>query len=272
MVLQSSLLDLLFENRNKAYGAYVLRKFYGMRLKKALFGTVLFSVSLFLLFSSFKSKNNVKKNPNIKTPLELTVPVVQKKTEENQVTRKEPVKGEKIQKQRPLMIPQFVDNPPELPKLPDLPPGNFNGNTDLPQSGGNGTIPGIPGHPDSTGIQKKKPEEIKIPAPEINKVYDNYEVDPAYPGGKAALGSYLQSKLGDEAIEDGIVKKITVNFIIETDGTVTNIKTENNADADFIRKTVKAFEKMKKWNPGKIKGAAVRVYYSIPVSILPGED
>jgi periplasmic protein TonB len=274
MILKSSLLDILFENKNKNYGAYLLRKTYPLRLKKALFLTVLFAVAIIFLLSSFKEKNKpVIKQPFLPKPTTLPqAPVEKPKPKEQPKSTKQntPVK----------IIPAIsanlllVDKPDDA-IIPDpKAEGSANGNTVDPGAGTSGFGGTGTGGLDADTTTKTPPVVIPPKENVVNTIdiQTIVDVEASYPGGNKALGEYLQEKLGKEVVEDGVAKKVTIHFVIETDGSLTAIKANAADDPSFSAKTERAFAKMKKWLPAKIKNIAVRTYMEIPVTILPGEE
>jgi periplasmic protein TonB len=264
MILKSSFLDILFEHRNKNYGAYILRKTYKQRLVKALCTTIVGTILLFFVLSSFTSKNEINVNPFIKDPIEVLKPNEEKPKDKPKDKPKERISEKvklKISDTKPLLV-----NDTTPPKFNSDALGSINGNSTDTGAADNGIVNG-PENKD-TGTAEVKIIPPIIPEVEDVKAHtDDVDEDAMYVGGKNALALYLQAKLGDEALEDDEPKKITVQFIIEKDGTITNIKAINNEDPDFLRKTEKAFAKMKSWKPAKIKSKAVRSYHSIPVTI-----
>jgi periplasmic protein TonB len=264
MILKSSFLDILFEHRNKNYGAYLLRKTYKQRLVKALCMTIALTSLLFLVLTSFKNKNTIVVNPTIKDPIEVPKQIQDKPENKPKDEQKQKISEKvklKISDTKPLLV-----NDTTPPKFNNDALGSIHGNSTDTGAADNGIVHG-PENKD-TGTAEVKVIPPFIPEVEDTKAHtDDVDEDATYVGGKNALALYLQDKLGDEALEDDEPKKITVQFIIEKDGTITNIKAINNEDADFLRKTEKAFAKMKSWKPAKIKSKAVRSYHSIPVTI-----
>jgi periplasmic protein TonB len=273
MILKSSLLDILFDRRNKEYGAYQLRKNYPQRLKKALFATILLSVSLLLLLTSFKSshKNNIADNEE--GVMHKLPPVTQDKPKEE--PKKEPEKVQpkgnqtKVLKSVEVNQIKLVDDRVAPPASPTE-TGSPNGNTTDPNEGNTTGQIGTP-----KGKDTIIPEVVVKPVePIINplEVINEPDVEAHYPGGRAALAQFFQDKLGDEVLEEGVPKKVTLSFIVELDGSISDIKILAGSDHDFNKSAEKAVAKMKKWNPAKYQKRFVRTFHEMPITILPNEQ
>ncbi len=273
-ILQTSLIDILFENRNKTYGAYELRVNYPKRMRNAIaFGT-LTVITSFLLFTSFtqKGKDLIAKiiGTTSETKLNTAKPDEKKKIEKVE-QKKIGKKATEVKQNPPNSIPKFVKNPNFIPNNPNL-ASNPNGNPFAPSNNYEGPI-GDEGNElktkkDSSVVDEPTKIEIKPIVPE--KELPSFEA--SYIGGKNAFGNYLQEKLSDEAIDDNMDKKITVSFWIETDGSITNINTEGNDDAAFVQKTIRVFQKMKKWQAAINKGELIRTHKIIPITIVLPQD
>lgn len=273
-ILQSSMLDLLFENRNKQYGAYELRKNYGFRLKKAVFGTISAALLLFISLTSFKKEKPVIRRNIVDNGVTLQQAITPKEKPRDKPKEQPKPKGLPAEKMKKNPVYSSNLNLVTTIKIPTIditqpanPNGTLHGTIPVgPIGDPKGIIGGNPKGKDTvaTEVVKNTPKE-----PEKEVIFS--QSDAVYPGGREAFGYYLQDKLGDEAIEDDMVKKITVNFTIEKDGSITNITASGNNDASFVNKTVKAFAKMKKWTPAMQNGHAVKSEHQIPVVILPEE-
>ena len=90
---------------------------------------------------------------------------------------------------------------------------------------------------------------------------------PAYPGGDDKLYEYLGKniKYPQIARESGIQGRVFVNFVVEPDGSVSNVKVMRGIGGGCDEEAVRVIKTMPKWKPGKQRGKAVRVTYTIPV-------
>ena len=108
------------------------------------------------------------------------------------------------------------------------------------------------------------------PAPKeevTNKVFDVVEVMPSFPGGQGALMSYLNShtKYPVVAQENGVKGRVTVSFVVERDGSITDVHVVRSVDPSLDREAARVVSTMPNWQPGKQNGSAVRVKFNVPV-------
>ena len=98
-------------------------------------------------------------------------------------------------------------------------------------------------------------------------VFEVVEEMPEFPGGVDAMMEYLQKELRypESAKEKGIQGRVTVQFIIDKEGNVTNSKVTRSVDKDMDAEAIRLVKAMPKWKPGMPKGKAVAVKYTVPV-------
>ena len=101
-----------------------------------------------------------------------------------------------------------------------------------------------------------------------NDVYSIVEEMPEYPGGMDKLVEYLSQniKYPQQAIEKGIEGKVFVSFIVEKDGSVSNVQVQRSLGGGCDEEAVRVVKAMPKWKPGKQRGKTVRVSYTLPVN------
>ena len=99
-------------------------------------------------------------------------------------------------------------------------------------------------------------------------VYQQVEVMPEYPGGETALMNDLVGaiKYPEEASKKGIQGKVYVSFVVDEQGKVTNAKIEKGVEASLDKESLRVVGELKTWKPGKEKGKAVKVAYTIPIN------
>ena len=101
-----------------------------------------------------------------------------------------------------------------------------------------------------------------------DKVFTVVEQMPMFPGGDAAMMNYLCNtvKYPEVAAKNGVQGRVVVGFIIETDGSITNIDVLRGVDPSLDREAMRVVSEMPKWTPGVKDGKKVRVKYQVPVS------
>ena len=100
-----------------------------------------------------------------------------------------------------------------------------------------------------------------------NMVFDVVEVMPQYPGGQIAMLKYIMEniKYPEQAMKEGIQGRVTVRFIVEKDGSISNVKPVLSVHPLLDTEAVRVVESMPKWSPGKQNGKPVRVRFNVPV-------
>ena len=116
-------------------------------------------------------------------------------------------------------------------------------------------------------IEEYVPVEVEEEEVSETEVFTIVEEMPAYPGGDDKLYEYLGKniKYPQIARESGIQGRVFVNFVVEPDGSVSNVKVMRGIGGGCDEEAVRVIKTMPKWKPGKQRGKAVRVTYTIPV-------
>ena len=98
-------------------------------------------------------------------------------------------------------------------------------------------------------------------------VFDVVEVMPQFPGGQIAMLKYLMKniKYPEQAVKEGIQGRVTVRFIVEKDGSISDVKPVLSVHPLLNKEAVRVVKSMPKWTPGKQNGKPVRVRFNLPV-------
>lgn len=98
-------------------------------------------------------------------------------------------------------------------------------------------------------------------------VYDQVEQMPEFPGGMPAMIEFLQTNLKypKDAIKQQVGGRVMVMFVVETDGTLSNVRVARKVFPSLDSEAVRVVKTMPKWKPGKEKGRPVRVNFTLPV-------
>ena len=101
-----------------------------------------------------------------------------------------------------------------------------------------------------------------------NKIYDGVETMPEYPGGVSAMMSFIGKNLvyPEVSQENGIQGRVVVQFVINVDGTVSDIKVVKSVDPYLDKEAIRVVGSMPKWKPGTQEGKPVRVKYTVPIN------
>lgn len=265
LILKSDVLDIIFEKRNKAYGAYTLRKLYPNRLKFAL-GIMLIIASAFSVLTLLPpSKEGVLSKVYAFDDPEFT----NVETEKVPPPQKEippPAEIEHAVPPAPVNTMTFissikmVDDPIATEPLKTLGENVSIGSTTV-ENGQSGP-PTVQPVKTETGIGT---EPVKI---DKTVTYDLAAVDipPSFPGGTEALMNFLRKHLNNpEPMADGEYISVKVTFVVGLDGKLQSFKIIQDGGDIFNKEVIRVLKKMPDWVPGKAKGENVSVYYTIPV-------
>ena len=107
-----------------------------------------------------------------------------------------------------------------------------------------------------------------VVAKKNQQVFDVVEKMPEYPGGQAALFEYLGTnvKYPADAEKQKIEGRVLVTFVVNTDGSITDIEVVRKAFPSLDAEAVRVISGMPKWIPGEQKGQKVRVKYTVPLN------
>ncbi|WP_024989698.1 energy transducer TonB [Segatella albensis] len=265
--------DLVFADKNKAYGAYKLRMGTSGRNIKAL--TILVVAALliggFLVYKIQKQKADEAAQARLEA-LQLSKLQEQAKKREKKDVVKPKVEPKKeipvarqtqkftapvIKKDELVKEENQVKQMDQLDAKVAVGTENVKGTTDR-------TVEAV-----RNDIAVGTPPPPPAPKPEVsNKVFDMVEQMPSYPGGTGALMSYLNSNIKYPVVaqENGVQGRVIVGFVVERDGSITDVNILKSVDPSLDREAARVVRSMPRWTPGKQNGQAVRVKYNVPVT------
>ena len=268
-LIDNSWVDLVFEGKNQEYGAYVLRKETGKRNVKALVWVLIAIGIIFALaYANLAIQNAMKQNAAIETDVELSK-LAQKK--EAKVERKEPVKVEMEQKVVEKVKSSVKFTAPEIKKDDEVKPEDeIKSQDDLSKTNtAIGTFD-VKGNDEAEGEVLKAKEVVvdEKPKEEETKVFDVVEQMPSFPGGDAELMKFLSTHIKYPVVaeENGIQGRVVVQFVVERDGSITDVRVVRSVDPSLDKEAIRVTKSMPHWIPGKQNGSAVRVKYTLPVT------
>ena len=265
--------EMVFAGKNKEYGAYQLRKGTSGRNIKALLILVIAAalVGGFLAWKVIEQKQAEEQQAYMEA-MKLAELQQQAKKEEK---KKEPVKP-KIEPKKEIPVARETQKftAPVIKKDELVKEENQVKQMDkLDEKVAVGTE-------NKEGTKDRLAEAVRsdiavaapppppAPKPEVsNKVFDVVEEMPHFPGGPAALQAFLSSntKYPVVAQENGVQGRVIVSFVVERDGSITDVKVVRSVDPSLDREATRVVRSMPRWSPGKQNGSAVRVKYTVPV-------
>ena len=266
-ILQSHVLDIIFEGKNKSYGAYELRKSYNRRLGKALIitGALLLLVFIGTLFASYV-------NTDDKTLDVADTEMAEIKTDEPPPPPPPPPPVP------PPEIKQVQFTPPIVKKDEEVKPDEKIEEIKEDQAISNKTV-----ETDNTNQIVQAPVEDKgtqvVEAPKSddeNKIFTKVEVEADFPGGQKAWARYLQSNLNAQTPADNAAPEgtytVIVKFIVSRDGSISDVAAETSFGYGMEAEAVKVIKKGPKWTPALQNGRNVNAYRRQPITFVVAEQ
>ena len=105
-------------------------------------------------------------------------------------------------------------------------------------------------------------------ATKADAIHEVVDEPPSFPGGDAAQIAFLSNNLKYPAVamEQGIQGRVVTQFVVDKDGSITDVKVVRSLDPMLDKEAVRLVKSMPKWTPGKLNGSPVRVKYILPIS------
>ncbi len=261
-IIKNQWLDIVFEGRNKIYGAYELRKSNGKTTVKALIiGSIIFSFAVAApLIASFlpdSSEDDVNNDIKIAT---VKLPPKKEEVKPNQPPPPPPPpKVDQVKFVKPVVAKanEVTEDPPKIEELKDKKVGSET----------------IKGDPDAVlTVDEPVGTGTAAVVEEDNQVYNTagIEVKPDFPGGIDKFYKFVGNNYKTPE-EEGLKGKVYVTFVVEKDGSLTDIKVLRDIGYGTGAEAIRVLKKCPKWTPGEQNGKKVRVLYSLPITIQSAE-
>lgn len=271
-ILTADILDIIFEGRNKEYGAYELRKTYNKRITQAIVGTLvvcLLFVGYNLVFGKEKKKTaqiivqdmSLEKFKEEKKPEPPPPPPPPKqeppKVEITKFTPPKIVKDEEVKED---------EKPPEVEKLEETKIGTINQE----------------GKKDEGVVEAPKEVSTGAPAPvqeDYDKLFTSVQIESEFPGGSGAWSKYLERNLNSEVPKDNGAPAgkytVEVSFTVDKEGNISDASGEMVGGSEpfgTIDEAIKVIKKGPKWKPGVQNGIQVKSRKKQRITFLVTED
>ena len=260
-LFENKWLDIVFEGRNKSYGAYDLRKSITKNTTKAfIIGTIIFAllVSIPTLIRMIPDRQEETTLDQKITAVKMP-PKKEKPKENLPPPPPPPPKVDQVKFVKPVVA-KAEEVVEEIAVVKDLKDKNI----------GKETVKGDPNadfvvdEPVGTGVAAVVEED--------NTVYNTagIEVKPDFPGGMEKFNAFV-AKNYQAPEEEGLKGKVYVTFVVEKDGSLTDIKVLRDIGYGTGKEAIRVLNKCPKWTPGEQNGKKVRCTFSLPISIQSAE-
>lgn len=257
-ILSADILDIIFEGKNKEYGAYELRKTYKNRLIIAIVATLL--VCFAFLIASFIA--NMQKDDKS----EIIVQDVNLEDVKQQEEKQEPLPPPPPPKEEPPKVEITKFTPPKIVEDAKVEEKNEMKEQEVLEDTKIGTInqEGIKDEGKIEMPEVKGTGEVAAPKQEVedyDKEFTSVQIEASFPGGMPAWRRFLERNLNDRVVEEngGPPGKYTVivSFRVDKDGSITEVKAENNPGYGTADEAVRVIKKGPKWTPAQQNGRSV---------------
>lgn len=272
-VYKTEWLDLVFANRNKNYGAYELRSKSSSIMTRALFlSGSLFVLLCFspLIYAKLFPKEIISDSGPLVTEYTIPDPIHQMKKEEPKPEKKpepakaDPIKVKTVALSNNIVVVNKVDivDPPTIKEIQNA---VISDKTQDGVEAPNLVIPDNKGNGNGTGIAKDGAENGDPNAVLTIGGVDEY---PEFTGGAKAWSKYMERNLRypSRAQEEGAAGKVFVSFVVEKDGSITDVSVIKGIGFGCDEEAIKVIKKSPLWKPGKNKGVPVRVRYNMAIN------
>lgn len=237
--------EIIFENRNKNYGAYNLRRQYKSAASLSIIGGITLTAILFSVLS-FTTEKGTASPPPIDVILRLENPIVR------EIVPQQPVKApassaNNIKNLKPVVTEDTSEVTHFTPTTEEI----------------LGTV--------QNGIPTDTMQVTVTPEPEIPvepEIFTIVQEMPEYPGGVPALMKFINENLNypQEAVQNNIQGKVILKFVVNTDGTAGRIEITRGIDPLLDNEAARVVKSLPKFKPGKQRGVPVLVWFVLPVT------
>ena len=265
--------DLVFEGKNKDFGAYEMRKNSDRRHNLAMIAVVIVIVLLFglglLVNTVIKSVEARPEDANEQAMATFAEEVVEEEPEE------EP---QRIEEEKPEALPEEILNTVKMAEVKFVADEEVKediksqddiketetavGATNFDQ-GTDDLTKTVREHKDEVIVEEKKPEP-----PKKEEIFTAVEQPPQFPGGEAALLKYIADHIRYPAAaqENGIQGRVVVQFVVTKDGSIGQVKVVRGKDPDLDKEAKRVVRTLPRFVPGKMNGNNVSVWYTLPIN------
>lgn len=270
-ILSADILDLLFEDRNKEYGAYDLRKTYNKRITRALLVTA--SVALLALIGSALASTLKNSGPKKVKMTEVTLQDIKQEEKKEEPPPPPPPKQEPPKVEMTKFTPPKIVKDEEV-KKEDIPPVV----EDLKDT--KIDVQSQEGVKDEGLVAEKVDEGKQIveekKEDDENKIFDKVEIEAGFPGGEGKWRSYLERNCNGQVASDNGAPEGTyttiVQFVVDKEGNISDVRPLTNHGFGMEDEAMRVIKKGPKWTPAVQNGRNVKAYRKQPITfVVTGE-
>ena len=268
--------DLVFEGKNKDFGAYVIRTESPKRHNMAVLWTLIGAVAVAALAFGLVKANQYLEERRLANAQDQTEVLIDMSQEAEEPEPEQ----QRVEPEKPEVLPEEVLKSVKVTELQIVEDEKVKKEDEIKTQdelketetafGQKDNEKGTEDRnvtktlKDEVVVEKKeeKPKEVK------EEVFRSVEQMPQFPGGEAALMKYLQSHINypPMAAENNVQGRVVVQFVVDKTGKVGAVKVVRSVDKDLDKEAVRVCKSLPKFTPGRQNGQAVSVWYTLPVT------
>ena len=268
--------DLVFEGKNKDFGAYVIRTDSPKRHNRAVLWTIIGAILFGLLAFGFVKANQYLEERRLAEQGEQEEVLIDMSQDAEEPEQEE----QRLEQPKPEVLPEEVLKSVKVTELQIVEDDKVKKEDEIKTQdelketetafGQKDNEKGTEDRnitktlKDEVVVEKKeeKPKEVK------EEIFRSVEQMPQFPGGDAALMKFLQSHINypPMAAENNVQGRVVVQFVVDKTGKVGEVKVVRSVDKDLDKEAVRVCKSLPKFTPGRQNGQAVSVWYTLPVT------
>ena len=269
--------DLVFEGKNKDFGAYVIRTESPKRHNKAVLYTIIGAIVFALLAWGLAQANKYFEERRLAMEGEQEEVLI----DMSQETEEPEEQQERLEQPKPEVLPEEVLKSVKVTELQIVEDDKVKREDEIKTQdelketetafGQKDNEKGTEDRNVTRTLKEEVVVEQKVEKPKEEKkeeIFRSVEQMPQFPGGEAALMKYLQSHINypPMAAENNVQGRVVVQFVVDKTGKVGEVKVVRSVDKDLDREAVRVCKSLPKFTPGRQNGQAVSVWYTLPVT------
>ncbi len=268
--------DLVFEGKNKDFGAYVIRTESTKRHNKAVIYTIIGAFVFALLAWGLAKANAYLEEKRLRELAQQEEVLIDMSQEAEEPEPEQ----ERLEQPKPEVLPEEVLKSVKVTELQIVEDDKVKKEDEIKTQDELKETETAFGQKDNEkgtedrNVTRTLKEEVVVEKPvekpkEVKEeVFRSVEQMPQFPGGEAALMKYLQSHINypPMAAENNVQGKVVVQFVVDKTGKVGEVKVVRSVDKDLDREAVRVCKSLPKFTPGRQNGQAVSVWYTLPVT------
>ena len=268
--------DLVFEGKNKDFGAYVIRTESTKRHNLAVLWALIGAVAVAALSLGLMKANQYLEERRLANQGDQTEIFMDLTTEEPEAEPEQ----QRVEPEKPEVLPEEVLKSVKVTELQIVEDDKVKKEDEIKTQDELKETETAFGQKDNEkgtedrNVTRTLKEEVVVEKPVEKKeekkeeIFRSVEQMPQFPGGEAALMKYLQSHINypPMAAENNVQGRVVVQFVVDKTGKVGEVKVVRSVDKDLDKEAVRVCKSLPKFTPGRQNGQAVSVWYTLPVT------